>query len=340
MPHIKSETKQKLKKGMQIISYVSEAALSVAAGVFGWMNPGATLLGVAVATPLVGLAQDALGIWEPEVELEDEYFEAIEAALEQTRMQFLNKPSKLALLDELSKRANEIDMDLAAIIEKTETFQTKYMTMIDTKEILLVFEAAFDQELVKHTRLSRYNSIKTGKNTLDLLKRVHVIVTADSKKLDQIFEYVKETSNDTAQIKADVQEIKTGMDYLRNIGQWLLSSLHFVAEIFLQSMVIFFSFTVATALLNVQAENTLDIYMVVFVSEFLIRFLLAHVKGFRSTSAVIVTQTLFIATCSLLITRLPTDEHPGILLYLTGCAFVGVCIKYGLLFFRTNHKGT
>ena len=332
-----SETKQQLKKGLQVICYVSEAALSVAAGVFGWMNSGATLLGAAVAIPVVGLIKDATNGWNPQSNLEEEYFEVVEAALESTKAQFLNKPGKIALLNELSDRVNEINMDLTTVIKNTETYQTQYMTMIDTQEILLVFESAFDRELAKHERLYRYYSIRTGKNTLDLLKRVHVIVTADSKKMDQIFEYVKESRNDTAQIKEEVHQIKTGMDYLKYIAQGMQNTLCFLAEILLQSMVIFFAFTVATALLNIQSENSMMIYIVVLISEFLIRSLLVRVKGFRTVTAVVVTQTLFITTCSLLFSRQYINMYPETLLYLAGCASVGVSLKYCLLYFQTNH---
>ena len=293
------EPKMALKKGLHRICYISEAALSVAAGVFGWLNPGATLLGATVATPIIGLAKESINSWDVSGNLEDEYFEAVEAALENAKQHFLNKPSKLALLNELSSFADEMDMDLATIIKNTETFQTQYMTMLDTREILVVFESAFDQELVKHDKLSRYYSIKTGKNTLDLLKHVHIIVTTDSKKLDQIFVYVKETSDATAQIKSDVHQIKTGMEYLKHIGHSIQNVLCYFAEISLQSMVIFFSFTIATALLNMQTERTMEIYVVVLISELLIRSLSVRAVGFKATSSAIITQMLFTQTSHL-----------------------------------------
>ncbi len=106
-----------------------------------------------------------------------------------------------------------------------------------------------------------------------MLKSVYVLVSADNQKLDQIFEYVKRGSEDTALIKEDIQQVKNGVDYLKNIGQRLQDSLRFVAEIFVQSMIIFFAFTVATAFLDVQSNDSMMIYAIVLISEFVIRFL-------------------------------------------------------------------
>lgn len=336
----KVEKKKKMKKGLLRICYVSEAALSVAAGVFGWMTEGTTMLGAAIATPLVGLAREAINEWEIDANLDEEYFMAVEAALKVTEKHFRNQSSKLELLRELSGFESELDMDLEKIIERTEVFQTKYLTRIDTREILDVFEPAFAREVISHDRLSRYYSIKTGRSTLDLLKSVHVLVMADSQKLDQIFEYVKKDSGDIALIKEDIQQVKSGVDYLKNIGQWVQNALRFVAEIFVQSMIIFFAFTVATAFLDVQSDDSMLIYAIVLVSEFVIRFLLVRVRGLRTVIAVIVTQSLFIATFSLLTTHHYVGERPEALLYTTGWAFAGVSIKYLLLHLRHHNFGT
>ena len=332
--------KKRVKKGLLRICYVSEAALSVAAGVFGWKTGGATMLGAAIATPLVGLAREAINEWDVDTDLDEEYFLAVEAALKATERHFRNQSSKLDLLRELSGCGSELDIDSEKIIERTEAYQTKYLTKIDTREILDVFEPAFAREVISHDRLSRYYSIKTGRATLDLLKSVYVLVSADNQKLDQIFEYVKRGSEDTALIKEDIQQVKNGVDYLKNIGQRLRDSLRFVAEIFVQSMIIFFAFTVATAFLDVQSNDSMMIYAIVLISEFVIRFLLVRVRGLRTAIAVIATQSLFIITSSLLITHHYIGERPEALFYITGCAFTGVITKYFLLYLRRNHPDT
>ena len=333
MSHSEFEKKEKLKKGIMKICFVSEAALSVAAGVYGWMNPGATLLGAAMATPIINLVRDTTEMWDVQRDLEDEYFSAIEDALENTRMKFLNKPSKLNLLNELSDCVTEMDMDLESIIQNTETFQLQYMTMIDVREILVIFESAFDQEIAKHEKLSRYYTIRTEKNTLDLLKRVHVIVTADSVKLDKIFEYVKETSKNTTEIKAEVHQIKDDIVFLKNIGKWMQNALRFTAEILLQSMVIYFAFVFATVLLDVKFWDTFTVYVVVLVSEVLVHFLFVRINGFRTACVIIMTQTWFISACSMLVLNISAEAF----IYIACCALIGVSAKFTLLFIQSSY---
>jgi len=329
------ESKQKLKKGLKRICYVSEAALSVATGVYGLLNPGAVLLGATIAAPLVGMAKEFIDDSLVAPDLEEEYAVAVDNALEATKSHFSNSTSKRELLDELSWFDENMDMDLESVIQETETYQTKYMTRIDCQEILAVFDSAFRKEVVNHDKLSRYYTLKTGNTTLETLKRIHVILSADSKKLDQMYETLKETKDDTAQIKSEVHGIKGSIE---SLSAFIQNCCRFISDVLIQSMLVFFAFTVATVYFDIHTENALTIYFVVLFSEILFYSPRNNIFDRKIIISSVSKQTIFITACSLLVTMLHTDNQMWMLAYIFVCALVGVIVKYALLYLKSNHK--
>ncbi len=329
------ESKQKFKKGLKRICYVSEAALSVFTGVCGLLKPGAALLGATIATPLIGMFKEFIDDSLVEPNLGEEYAQAVDNALKITKSHFSYSSSKLKLLEELSCYSENIDMDLEAVIRDTETYQTQYMTLYDCQEILAVFDSAFRKEVVNHEKLSRYYTLKTGNTTLETLKRIHVILSADSKKLDQMYETLKETKDDTAQIKSEVHGIKGSIE---SLSAFIQNCCRFISDVLIQSMLVFFVFTVATVYFDIHTENALTIYFVVLFSEILFYSNRNNIFDLKIIISSALRQTMFITACSLLVTMQHTDNQMWMLVYIAVCALVGVIVKYALLYLKTNHK--
>ena len=335
MPKSNYESKQKFKKGVKRICYVSEAALSVFTGVCGLLKPGAVLLGATIATPLIGMVKELIDDSLVEPDLEEEYTVAVDNALEKTKSQFSNSSSKLKLLEELSYYDENIDMDLETVIRDTETYQTQYMTHHDCQEILSVFDSAFRKEVVNHDKLSRYYTLKTGNTTLETLKRIQVILSADSKKLDQMYETLKEAKDDTAQIKSEVHGIKGSIE---SLSAFIQDCCRFISDVLIQSMLVFFAFTVATVYFNIHTENALTIYFVVLFSEILFYSPRSNIFDWKIIISSVLRQTMFITACSLLVTMQHIGNQKWMLGYIAVCALVGVIVKYALLYLKSNHK--
>ena len=132
---------KKQKEGIQVICYVSEAALAVATSVFEWTVPAASLFGV----PMKFISD-----WCNKDTLEGEYVDAVDRALKSTKETFRNYHSKLQIIDGLSVRVGELDEGLADAIKKTEEYQLTYSTEIDARDIIVEFERHFHNE--RHLR--------------------------------------------------------------------------------------------------------------------------------------------------------------------------------------------
>lgn len=329
------ESKQQFKKRVKRICYVSEAALSVLTGVCGLLKPGAVLLGATIATPLVGMAKEFIDDSMVAPDLEEEYAEAVDNALEATKFHFSNSDSKRKLLDELSWFGENMDMDLESVIQETETYQTQYMTRHDCQDILAVFDSAFRKEVINHEKLSRYYTLKTGNTTLETLKRIHVILSADSKKLDQMYETLKENKDDTAQIKSEVHGIKGSIE---SLSAFIQNCCRFISNVLIQSMLVFFTFTVATVYFDIHTENALTIYFVVLFSEILFYSPRNNILDWKVIISAVFKQAIFITACSLLVTMQHTDNQMWMFVYVAVCALVGVGVKYALLYLKSNHK--
>lgn len=335
MPHSDYEAKQKRKKGLKIICHLSEAALAVAAGVLGLTDPSALQLGLCIAAPLASLAKDITDDYSVEFGLMDQYTKAVDDALEKTESYFSHSIGKLKLLKELSYYSKDIDMDLEKVIQKTEAYQTQYMTRQDCKEILAVFETYFGQEVVKYEKLSRYYTIKTGNSTLETLKRIHLMLSADSNKLDQMYSILKETKDDTTQIKAEIHGIKGAIESLKTCIQ---SCGRFISDVFVQSMIVYFAFTVATVIFDIHTTDALTIYIVVLLSEILLYSPRSNTFVWKVIISSALKQAIFISACSLLVTRQYIENQMVMLIYISGCAIVGVFSKYALLYLKSTHK--
>lgn len=340
MSWFRNRRNQENKKRLQRICFISKAAFNLAVNVYGWLNPAVNLLGAAVIPPLTDATIDLLDNWNVDLTLENQYFSAVEDSLARVEIYFRDKHGKRKLIQELAQSVDTIDtfnMKLEDVIRNAETFRDQYMTSLDVKEVVQCFEQVFREEVARHEQLSHYYIFKDTQDTVDILKRIHILLNADNKQLEVIYSYVNDIKNDTTQIKASVQEIKTGVNYLKELMLWIRKTMFSVFEILLQSMVIFFAFILAAALLNTQTTHTMEIYVVVLISELLIRSLSVHVKGFKVISSVIITQTLFITACSLLITKQYIYEYPEMLPCIVGCALVGVGTKYCLQYYQSNH---
>ena len=329
------ESKQKLKKGVKRICYVSEAALSVLTGVCGLLKPGAVLLGATIATPLIGMLKEFIDDSLVEPDLEEEYAVAVDNALKITKSHFSYSSSKLKLLEELSCYDDNIDMDLETVIRDTEAYQTQYMTKFDCQEILAVFDSVFRKEVVKHEKLSRYYTLKTGNTTLETLKRIHVILSADSMKLDKMYETLKETKDDTAQIKSEVHGIRGSIE---SLSTFIQNCCRFISNVLIQSMLVFFAFTVTTVYFDIHTENALTIYFVVLFSEILFYSPRNNILDWKVIISSVFKQAIFITACSLLVTMQYTDNQMWMFAYIAACALVGVVVKYALLYLKSNHK--
>lgn len=237
--------KSKYKKGLRAICYVSEAALSVATNVFQWIVPAASIFGVPMK-----YIEDAC----KKTDLEEEYIDAIDRALDSTYKTFTNSNSKMQILEELSYYTTEMDQGLADVIERTEAYRTTYSTQIDIKEIVIEFERHFKREIAEHPILSNYYIYGTTSDTLDLLKKAFILIESDSKKIDSLY-------HSTNDIKEDTRKLTRNLDMLKKV----------VAS----GTVMFAFFIVASAVLDFHYgfSTLLITYAAIIFSEWLVDFL-------------------------------------------------------------------
>lgn len=169
--------KEQLKE-IRIIYMVSSAVFSAASVALEWMAPIGAALGLAV-----NLTEDKKGTCKEELK------EAVEEALLRTKEAFKCSDSKIEIINELMQR--EIDINnLGELIKKTETYQVKYCSDKDAKEIISRFEFFFTEEVAKRPVISNIYILTNGRITLEKLKQIYDIIVKDSKKLDEIKEDV------------------------------------------------------------------------------------------------------------------------------------------------------
>lgn len=241
--------KAKFKKGLRAICYVSEAALSVATNVFQWIVPAASIFGVPMK-----YIEDAC----KKTDLEEEYVDAIDRALDATYKTFRNSNSKLQILEELSNYTPEMDQGLGDVIKRTEAYRTTYSTQIDVKEIVIEFERHFKREIAEHPILCNYFIYGITNDTLDLLKKAFILIESDSKKIDSIYHSVND-------IKEDTQKLTRNLDTLKRVV--------------VSGTVMFAFFIIASAVLNFHYgfSTLLITYAAIIFSEWLVAFL--PIKG-------------------------------------------------------------
>lgn len=234
---------KKQKEGIQVICYVSEAALAVATSVFEWTVPAASLFGV----PMKFISD-----WCNKDTLEGEYVDAVDRALKSTKETFRNYHSKLQIIDGLSARVGELDEGLADAIKKTEEYQLTYSTEIDARDIIVEFERHFRTEIAEHHILSNFYVLRTSETTLDILKKAKVTIDADSDKIESIYKSIDTIGQDTSKISKTLEKI---------------------ADITASSSIVFCFFLIASTLLNFQYNLGTLVYtcVAIIVSECLIR---------------------------------------------------------------------
>lgn len=160
-------------KEIRRIYMASSAVFSAASCVYGWAAPLGAALGLAV------------NLTEDDKESNKEEFEkAVDCALNRT-YNSIASDTKRKILEEL--RQIEVEPDnLKELIQKTETYQVKYCTEADTKEILDIFEMFFRDEISKRPYLSNLYVLSTGFVTIEKLKQINNIIVDDEKTLDKI----------------------------------------------------------------------------------------------------------------------------------------------------------
>lgn len=171
-------------KNFRRIYMVSSAVFSATSCVFGWATPLGAALGLAV------------NLTEDYEEIGEQLEEAVNCALQRT-YESVTSDTKKKILDDLFEMEVMPD-NLSELIKKTETYQTRYCTETDVKEILNIFELFFRDEIAKRHHLSNLYVLSTGSVTIEKLKQINDIIVNDEKKLDDI---VKEVSGFSKVIK-------------------------------------------------------------------------------------------------------------------------------------------
>lgn len=331
------------KASLQKICFLSKSALNLAVNIYGWLNPAENLLGAAIIPPLSDLTEDVLNNWNVDLTLEGQYFTAVADSLARVEAHYSNKHGKRKLIRELAEGIDTTDafeMDLEDVIRHTETYQEQYMTSVDVRDIVDCFDQVFSQEVPNHPQLSRYFTYRSNQDIISILKKAHILLSATDEQLKDIYSYVQDIKDDTTQIRTDVQKVEKDVGFLREftIGtlKTIRSASRTVFDILLQSMVIFFSFILASVIFQTQIERDLVIYLFVLASELLIRAIPAHAAGWKATCSVLVTQTLFITASSLLFTNQYTSTQPRMFLWILLCSMAGVSIKFVLQYLQVT----
>ncbi len=160
-------------KSIRRICMVSSALFSVTACVYGWTAALGAALGLAV-----NLTEDKKAFNKEELN------KVVEIAIQRTK-ENISSGDKINILTELCKMEIEPD-SLSELIKRTETYQTKYCTEKDAKEILNMFEMFFRDEIAHNSYLSNLYILSTGFMTLEKLEQINEIYTNDKEKLDKI----------------------------------------------------------------------------------------------------------------------------------------------------------
>lgn len=147
----------------------------------------------------VGLTEDL----SKEYDFEEKLDKAVKHALDTTEAQ-MTSISKRKILEELSEMEIRPD-SLGELIKRTETFQTSYCTQKDAKEIIFAFERNFRKSVAQSPPLASLFTLSYGTVTLEKLKSINEILTADDKKLDKIKQQVSEVRGWQVAVREFVQ---------------------------------------------------------------------------------------------------------------------------------------
>ena len=194
---------QKVVNGeqIQIMCLVSSAAFSAASCVWSWTAPIGAVLG------LFGSIKA-----EKRPVLAKQFENAVAVALEKTKNDLTTKDS-IAILNELSSTIVRPD-NIDELISKTETYRKSYCTQLDRKRIIEIFEVHFKEEVCKCSELSHQYLLAAGALTLEGIKNINNVLTAQDKNL--------------INIKHSVDDINSKADKILSIIKALLGECGFI----------------------------------------------------------------------------------------------------------------
>lgn len=240
--HRRAKRTQMIKKGLKRICYVSKPALEIAAIVLNWHVP---------AAPIFSIAEHFINEWADSSSLEEEYAVAIDSALSETAKHYSTNRNKAAIIEELSFQVGELDSNISQVIQRTETFRSRYYTQTDANEIVCVFNGYFLAEIVKSKILSNYYLLRNGADILDRLKTAQVVLELNQQKLDSVH--------------ASIQHIDS------RLNGTIKSTIKYIISV----TIIFCSFLFANILLRDRMDYIAIVYtlIAIFISEFIVRIL-------------------------------------------------------------------
>lgn len=188
-----------LDKRIRKICMVSSAAFSAASGCYGWLAPVGAALGFAV-----DISKDKV------VSTHEEFDEAVTEALKSTKEELGPKERIIEELGEWEWVSEPLDK----LIEKTDYYQSQYLTAADTREIVEIFEKYFKEEIIKRPSLSNLYMLSMESAALEKLEKIKIIVNILGENRIKLDDIQKELRNTDKKITLMHQIY---MKYIRSI---------------------------------------------------------------------------------------------------------------------------
>lgn len=174
---------------------MSETALMGYVGVVDLLGAGGLLLAGAVGATIAG---SIFAVTNHVMECDNdgvvsEYEDAMQEAIGRTKSYYRNRPKMLGLLEKLTKKDFEFDVDIQEALKNASELRQTYMDNTDVKEIVAVFDANFKFVAPCYPRLCRFLLVQSGESIIDTLNAVQESIEGNSKKLDDIASTGEET---------------------------------------------------------------------------------------------------------------------------------------------------